>query len=110
MVLVRQGLVGGNQQLFQAFLSRADVSEWTDVVAHPLFGSCAPEGGAGATGMLQKWGRLRLRHIRDIREVCQAHLGETQGGGVAVNEFEHPASGAILGQQGPFGTGPVRER
>ena len=59
--------------------------------------------------MLQKWGRLRLRHIRDIREVCQAHLGETQGGGVAVNEFEHPASGAILGQQGPFGKGECEQ-
>ena len=59
--------------------------------------------------MFEQRGGLGVGQIRDIGEVCWRCLGEAWGGGEAVDEFEDPPGGEVLGQQGEFGEGEGEE-
>jgi hypothetical protein len=102
VVFLWQASVGSNQQLIQAFLPRARVAELADVVADQLLGGRAPKRGDRVAGVLQEGAGLDVGEVRDTQEVYLTCLGEARGGGVAMDQFEDPAGGAILGLQGPF--------
>ena len=109
VVGLRQGAVGGNQQVFQAFLPGGGVAELADVVAHQFLDGRAGQGGDGASGVFEQRGDLGVGQIRDVGEVCWRCLGEARGGGEAVDEFEDPSGGEVLGAQGEFGEGEGEE-
>ena len=56
-------------------------------------------------GVFEQRRHLGIRQIRDGSEVGGRRCGEALGGGVALDEFEDPAGGEILGAQGEFGEG-----
>jgi hypothetical protein len=62
---LRQGLVGGNQQVFQAFLAGAAVTQLADVVAYQLLDGRAGQGGDGGVRCCQQGSHLGLRQIGD---------------------------------------------
>src|SRR5262249_10838385 len=105
VVSVGEGAVGGNQQVFQAFLPGAAVAELADLFADQLLGGRSLERGNGGAGVVEERGHVPLGHIRDIGEFCWRRRGEPPGGGVAVDEFEHPAGGQVVGEQGQFREG-----
>ena len=59
--------------------------------------------------MFEQGADLGVGQIRDIGEVCWGCLGEEWRGGIAVDEFEHPAGGEVLDDQGEFGKGQSQE-
>ena len=89
--------VGGNQQVFQAFLPGAVVADLPDVVAHQLLDGRAGQGSDGGLGVFEQGADLGVGQIRDIGEVCWGCLGEALGGGEAVDEFEDPSGGEVFG-------------
>ena len=48
---------------------------------------------------------LGLGQIGDGGQVGGRGLGQTRGAGIAVHQFEDPAGGEVLGEQGEFGEG-----
>ena len=109
MVDLRQGAVGGNEQVFQAFLPCAGVAELSDVVAHQFLDRRSLQGGDGGAGVFEQGGGLGVGQIRDIGEVCRHRFREAWGGGEAVDEFEDPSGGEVLGEEGEFGEGEGEE-
>ncbi len=101
----RQGAVGVNQQVFQAFLPGGGVTELADLVAQQLLDGRAVQGGDGGAGVLKQGGDVGVRQVRDIGEVGGRCLGEASGGGEAVDQVEDPCRGEVLDEEGEFGEG-----
>ncbi len=81
------------------------VAELADLVAQQLLDGRAVQGGDGGAGVFEQGGDLGVRQVRDIGEVGGRCLGEAWGGGEAVDEFEDPCGGEVLGEEGEFGEG-----
>ena len=60
--------------------------------------------------MFEQRGDVLVGQIGDLREVvCGVAAARQWGGGVAVDEFEDPAGGEVLDEQGEFGEGQGEE-
>src|SRR5262249_14872797 len=82
VVGLRQGVIGTNQQVFQAFLSCADVAELPHLIAHQFLGDRAAQGGNRTAGMLEKRGALLGGQVGDGVQVGLGGLCEQSGCGV----------------------------
>ena len=56
-------------------------------------------------GLFEQRRELSLGQIGDGGEIGGCGLGQTRSAGIAVDQFENPAGGDILGEQGEFGEG-----
>lgn len=109
MIRLGQGAIGGNQQGFQAFLPGADVAELPRLIAHQLLdGRAAQRTDRDAGGVEQRL-KLGVRQVGDVLKIIGGCLGQERRGGVAVDEFEDPAGGDVLDEQGEFGEGESKE-
>jgi hypothetical protein len=83
----------------------AGVAELADVVAHQLLDRRAGQRGDRAGRVLQQRRHLAVGQVRDRGQVGGVRLGAAPGGGVAVDQFEDPAGGEVLGDQGQLREG-----
>ena len=105
VVGLRRGAIGRNQQGFQAFLACADVAELADLLANQRRGRGAVERGDRRAGQVEERGHVLVGERGDGSEVGGRGLGQQPGGGIAVDEFEHPAGSQVLGEQGQLREG-----
>lgn len=98
-------MVGIYQQFFQSFLACAAIAELADLIAQQLRGERTVQRGDGVAGLLLQRRPLRLRQVRNRRQVGVGGRGELGRGGIAVQQFEDPAGAQIADQQTQLGEG-----
>jgi len=101
--------IDGNQRVFQTFLAGVDIAELTDLVANQLLQGGVVEGGNGGAGVCQQGVDAVMRQIGNVLQLVGRGGREPAGGRKAVDEFEDPAGGDVLGEQGQLGEDQSQE-
>ena len=100
---------GGGQQLPQVLLGFLAVTDLSHQLADQRLGhGAAQRRHRLLRGLVQRLGLL-VGQIRDLLQGGAVGLGDAFGGGILVEEPQHPAGGDVVGQGGEFGEGAGQE-
>jgi hypothetical protein len=105
VVGLRQRAIGGNQQVFQAFLPRAGIAELAHLLADQFGGHALRQRRYRGAGILQQRRDVLVGQVGNGGQVGGRGSRQQRCRGIAVDQFEHPAGRQLLGEQGQLGEG-----